>query len=196
MWKHVLFVLLTTQSVSAAVLNVTSNAPSQPGVTSCLLAAPCSLDDALRIAESNGENDMITLQEPSGFQPNGRTYRYLPLPSDLNTDITIMRFAGSGVFEGAGYFLSLDIDSQSGNVTLDGITLRNSVATYTKDPALRIDTDGNITLRNCNIRDIQRDPIAGYQRASGALLRSARLVTIEDCTFSRIVPDVLPLVEN
>lgn len=188
------FLLGMAMSGHAAVLNVTSTAPSNPGASSCPAATPCDLYDALRIAEQNGQDDEIRFGEPSIFAAANRTYQYRPAVSDLARHLILRSPTRQAVIDGGGYDLTLRIVATDGDITIDGVTFRNSSATYSDKALLQIDTEGDITLRNCNLRNITRAGMFGVgddQTDSGARLVSARRVTIEDCTIREVKPDAV-----
>ena len=183
--------------LSAATLYVNSSAAPSPSA-SCSSGSPCHLGDALDIAAANAEDDEILLTAPSTF--NGpRDIKYTPGTSDWDRDLTIRVDSGDGVFDGAGNSVEFWLFSRHGDITLQGIRLRDAGwggGTLIQDFPIRITSDtGTLTLRDVtvqdNVRYVSGSPNPGN---AGAHLHSTLgSVVVEDSSFLRNQPGALLL---
>ncbi|MEZ5465901.1 MAG: choice-of-anchor Q domain-containing protein [Lysobacteraceae bacterium] len=160
----ILFLNCTT-AASAASLYVTSDAALDPMATSCTLGAPCHLADAIRIAEGNGTDDQVILVAPSTFI-GAATFNYYPDASDLDRDFGIRVDGGSGLFDGNGGEIYIGLKSRHGDLSVQGIQIRNSDASYSEgewrspvwNSALSLDSEGgDITVEDVTLWGNERN---------------------------------------
>lgn len=191
-----LLLLIAVAHAPAAELNVRSDAASNPAATSCPLASACTLQDALRIAQGNGQDDTIRLQEPSSFG-GGFAFTYTAAASDVDRDLIIVRENGLALFDAgqAGLFFDFQT-SGTGDFQFDGLTLTNSRADYTVSPVFSVRTLGDIQLQNCAFSDHRRIATQYPDEAAAAAYLEGRLVQVDNCGFLQNRPGAVRVVAD
>ena len=162
---QILALLCFASTANAASLYVTSDAAANPSATSCTQVTPCHLNDAIRIAESNGADDEVILVSPSTFS-GANSYNYYPDASDLDRDFSIRVDGGSGLFDGNGGEFYIGLKSRHGDLSVQGIQIRNSDVSYSEgewrspvwNSALSLDSEGgDITVEDVTLWGNERN---------------------------------------
>lgn len=184
-----LFLLLSV-SARAATFYVTSTAIEDPAVTVCTLGAPCHLNDALRLAANNGQDDSVLLAGPSTFVGQNYFY-YSPFPSDRDRNLSLQVVGGLGLFDGSGQGILLSLTTAgNGTISVDGITLRNAGGQPSPFIGLVLASDGDVTVRNVSVSDIDIQyvwpPDPPDYHPAALLADAGRVLRIEDSRFERI----------
>lgn len=155
-------------------LTVTTVADITNGGTTCTGVDPCSLRDALALAESHGSGDIIPLD---GLQ--GTITLTSPLP-DITTDINI---SGPGAhlltISGGNLFGVFNITAPSAVTNISGVTIANGNSGAHGGAGIT-NLGASLTLNNCELND---NRAAGQD--GGALFNSGNgRATVTNCTFS------------
>ena len=178
----------------AADLYVTSDSVANPSAVQCPSGTPCHIDDALRIAEENSADDTIILLSPSTFL-GADSYQYYPQATDLDRDLTIRVDGGAGLFDGNGQNLHWHLESRDGDISLIGLTIRNSETSWDntiENAVLRIAASGtgDIDLQSLTVEQNQRYVFNGFNPgvAGGFLTSQAGAVSVAASRFQHNQP--------
>lgn len=196
----IFLLMLAVPASHAASLYVTSDAAQNPSATTCTLSVPCHLNDATRIAESNGQDDEILFTSPSTFYDG---FFYLPNASDEDRNLTVRSVGGPALFDGYGNGLQIRMQSGGGDLRLEGVEVRGARAvhtdTYDDSTVLLVSVTGDVSVRNLRVisNKLTYPGFASENKGiAGVRMRTLGLATVELSRFDDNHPGALDIVAD
>ncbi|HKX12709.1 MAG TPA: hypothetical protein VJP40_06115, partial [bacterium] len=153
------FILGLGSTVKAATINVTAataDGACIPGGDPCsdFDGSTCSLQDALNIAECNGEDDIINVAAGTYDADAAGSFTYTAITGE-NFDLSVIGVEPTTILDGGDADQCLEIDANFVDpddevaILVDGITFQNGFFSGPGGGASILTEDGDVTVQNC-----------------------------------------------